>query len=78
MPVLALPHAARVPLLEPGSARAVATVSEKLDEAVVVHLTRWLDGGERSRKTRCSAAVLFSDLLSRATPDGRLSWTKSV
>jgi hypothetical protein len=75
MPVLALPfaeNAAAVPLLEPGWARAVATVSEKLDEAVVVHLTRWFDDGERSRKTKCSAAVAIQRLVAMRDSDGAL------
>ena len=69
VPAVGLDNAA-VTRFPPGWACAVPTEVERLDETTTLHLTRWFDDGQRSGKTKCSAAQALSRLEALCDADG--------
>ena len=70
LPPTAGAHNPLVTRFEVGWACAVPSDIEKLDDATVMHLTRWYEEGQRSGKTKCSAARAIERLCALCDVDG--------
>ena len=75
LPPTAGAHNPLVTRFEAGWACAVPSDIEKLDDATVTYLTRWYEEGQRSGKTKCSAARAIERLCALCDADGSILYS---